>query len=96
DILDFSKLEAGELRLDTDELDLNGCLEEVLDLCSPQADAKELELALLVDNDVPRQLLGDAGRLRQILTNLVGNSIKFTEAGEIVIHVSIKQQPTTN
>ena len=89
DILDFSKLEAGEMRLDNDQLNLNRCLEEVLDLCSPQAEAKDLELALLVDNDVPRYLLGDAGRLRQILTNLVGNSIKFTEAGEIVIHVSV-------
>ncbi|MBD1809434.1 response regulator [Microcoleus sp. FACHB-SPT15] len=92
DILDFSKLEAGEMRLDTDELNLNRCLEEVLDLCSPQADAKDLELALLVDTEVPRQLLGDAGRLRQVLTNLVGNSIKFTGAGEVVIHVSVNSQ----
>ncbi len=92
DILDFSKLEAGEMRLDTDELDLNRCLEEVLDLFTPQADAKDLELALLVDTDVPRQLLGDAGRLRQILTNLVGNSIKFTDSGEVVIHVSVNEQ----
>ena len=91
DILDFSKLEAGEMRLDSDELDLNRCLEEVLDLCSPQADIKELELALLVDTDVPRQLLGDAGRLRQILTNLVSNSIKFTSSGEVVIHVSVNE-----
>ena len=110
DILDFSKLEAGEMRLDSDELNLNRCLEEVLDLCNPQADIKDLELALLVDTDVPRYLLGDAGRLRQILTNLVGNSIKFTETGDIVIHVSVdpsssaieeltptnNQQPTTN
>jgi len=92
DILDFSKLEAGEMRLDTDELNLNRCLEEVLDLCSPQADAKDLELALLVDTEVPRQLLGDAGRLRQVLTNLVGNSIKFTDTGEVVIHVSVNSQ----
>ena len=96
DILDFSKLEAGEMRLDSDELDLNRCLEEVLDLFTPQADAKDLELALLVDTDVPRQLLGDAGRLRQILTNLVGNSIKFTDAGEIVIHVSLYEQPSVD
>ena len=92
DILDFSKLEAGEMRLDTDELNLNRCLEEVLDLCSPQADAKDLELALLIDTEVPRQLLGDAGRLRQVLTNLVGNSIKFTNTGEVVIHVSVHSQ----
>ena len=92
DILDFSKLEAGEMRLDSDELNLNRCLEEVLDLCSPQADVKDLELALLVDTDVPRQLLGDAGRLRQVITNLVGNSIKFTNTGEVVIHVSVHSQ----
>jgi len=93
DILDFSKLEAGEMRLDSDELNLNRCMEEVLDLCSPQADVKDLELALLVDTDVPRQLLGDAGRLRQVITNLVGNSIKFTNVGEVVIHVSVHSQP---
>ena len=93
DILDFSKLEAGEMRLDSDELNLNRCMEEVLDLCSPQADVKDLELALLVDTDVPRQLLGDAGRLRQVITNLVGNSIKFTNTGEVVIHVSVHSQP---
>ncbi|HEY9596426.1 MAG TPA: response regulator, partial [Cyanophyceae cyanobacterium] len=92
DILDFSKLEAGEMRLDKDELYLNRCLEEVLDLCSPQAELKDLELALLVDTEVPRQLVGDAGRLRQILTNLVSNSIKFTDEGEVVIHVSVNER----
>ncbi|MCA1990647.1 MAG: response regulator [Coleofasciculus sp. S288] len=93
DVLDFSKLEAGEMRLDTDNFDLNLCLEEVLDLCNPQAAAKDLELGLLIDTQVSRQLIGDAGRLRQILTNLVGNAIKFTARGEVVIHVSVGHQP---
>ncbi|MGQ4648228.1 response regulator [Lyngbya aestuarii] len=96
DVLDFSKLEAGEMRLDTDELDLNRCLEEVLDLCSPQAHARDLELALLVNTEVPRQVRGDAGRLRQVLTNLVGNAIKFTHQGEILIEVSLITQLPEN
>ncbi|NET08015.1 MAG: response regulator [Symploca sp. SIO2B6] len=92
DILDFSKLEAGEMRLNIDEFDLNLCLEEVLDLCSTQAAEKKLELALLIDNQVPRLLLGDEVRLRQILTNLVGNAIKFTNQGEVLIQVSESEQ----
>ncbi|NEO97523.1 MAG: response regulator [Symploca sp. SIO2E9] len=92
DILDFSKLEAGEMRLKLDEFDLNLCLEEVLDLCSTQAAEKNLELALLIDNKVPRLLLGDEVRLRQILTNLVGNAIKFTNEGEVLILVSEFEQ----
>jgi CheY-like chemotaxis protein len=92
DVLDFSKLEAGEMRLDSDEFNLNLCLEEVLDLCNSQAAAKDLELGLLLDPEVPRQLVGDAGRLRQVLTNLVGNGIKFTDVGEVVIQVSLGSQ----
>lgn len=92
DILDFSKLEAGEMRLNIDEFNLNLCLEEVLDLCSIQAAEKKLELALLIDNNVPRLLLGDQVRLRQILANLVSNAIKFTNEGEIVIRVSELEQ----
>ncbi|NEO32746.1 MAG: response regulator [Symploca sp. SIO3C6] len=89
DILDFSKLEAGEMQLDISEFSLNQCLEEVLDLCSTQANKKNLELCLFIDNEVPRQLAGDAGRLRQILTNLIFNAIKFTDQGEVVIQVSL-------
>jgi PAS domain S-box-containing protein len=91
DVLDFSKLEAGEMRLDRDEFNLNLCLEEVLDLCNSQAAAKDLELGLLIDSEVPRELIGDAGRLRQILTNLVGNAIKFTHTGEVAIKVSVNR-----
>lgn len=89
DILDLSKLEAGEMRLETIEFDLSMCLDEVLDLLATPAQKKGIELVALIDSDVPLQISGDAARLRQILTNLVGNAIKFTEAGEVVIEVSI-------
>lgn len=88
DILDFSKLEAGEMRLEKQGFDLIVALENVLDLLATPAQSQGLELALLVDGDVPAHIYGDAARLRQILTNLVSNAIKFTETGEIVIHVS--------
>jgi PAS domain S-box-containing protein len=90
DILEFSKLEAGEMRLETLEFDLNSCLEEVADLLATSAQKKGIELAVLIDPDVPRQLQGDAGRLQQIFTNLVGNAIKFTPWGEAVIHASLE------
>jgi len=95
DILDFSKLEAGEMRLETLELDLNSCLEDVADLLGTPAQTKGLELAVLIDNNVPRHLKGDASRLRQILTNLVGNAIKFTPQGEVVIQASLDFETPT-
>ncbi|HEY9711001.1 MAG TPA: ATP-binding protein, partial [Oculatellaceae cyanobacterium] len=90
DILDFSKLEAGEMRLETLEFDVNSCMEDVADLLATSAQSKSVELAVLIDTDVPRQLQGDAGRLRQILTNLVENAIKFTSNGEVVIQASLE------
>ena len=87
DILDFSKLEAGEMRLDKVDFDLNLCLEDVLDLLATSAQSKGIELAALIESDVPRQINGDPARLRQILINLVGNALKFTDVGEVVIHV---------
>ncbi|MFB2973391.1 PAS domain S-box protein [Aerosakkonema sp. BLCC-F183] len=89
DILDFSKLEAGEMRLEKVDFDLNVCLEEVLDLLAPSAENKGLELAGLIDRNVNRQINGDPARLRQILMNLVGNAIKFTDKGEVVIEVTV-------
>ncbi|MBE9184744.1 PAS domain S-box protein [Microcoleus sp. LEGE 07076] len=93
DILDLSKLEAGEMRLETIEFDLSICLDEVLDLLATPAQAKGIELVALIDTDVPLQIKGDAARLRQILTNLINNAIKFTEAGEVVIEVSTGRLP---
>ncbi|NJR21312.1 MAG: PAS domain S-box protein [Richelia sp. CSU_2_1] len=93
DILDLSKLEAGEMRLETIEFDLSICLDEVLDLLATPAQKKGIELVALIDTDLPLQIRGDAARLRQVIANLVANAIKFTEAGEVVIEASICRNP---
>lgn len=95
DILDFSKLEAGEMRLEMLEFDLNNCLEDVADLLATSAQSKGVELAVLIDSNVPRQLQGDSSRIQQILTNLVGNAIKFTPTGEVVIQASLEFETPT-
>ncbi|MDY6937307.1 MAG: PAS domain S-box protein [Cyanobacteriota bacterium] len=88
DILDFSKLEAGQMQLEAIDFDLNTCLEDVVNLLAPQAQTKRLELFSVIDRHVPTNLRGDEARLRQILLNLLGNAIKFTLEGEILIRVS--------
>ncbi len=88
DILDFSKIDAGKLRLACVDFELRETVEQSVDMVAAQAEAKRIELALLVDHDVPPTLRGDPARLRQVLANLVGNAVKFTERGEVVVRVA--------
>ncbi|HCF30577.1 MAG TPA: hypothetical protein DEV81_26045 [Cyanobacteria bacterium UBA11049] len=91
DILDFSKIESGSLELEQYPFDLHDCIESALDLLSGQANAKNLELAYLMDLQIPSMFVGDMTRLRQILVNLIGNAVKFTEFGEVIVSVTAKQ-----
>ena len=88
DILDFSKMEAGKLELEAIEFDLRTLVEEVLELLAKQAQQKGLEIGYLMAPDVPERVKGDSLRLRQVLLNLIGNAVKFTEHGEIAVHIS--------
>ncbi|MCP4544254.1 MAG: response regulator [Chloroflexi bacterium] len=88
DILDFSKIEAGRMDLENQPLDLRECVESALDLLAAKAVDKRLELAYLMDAQVPAAIVGDVTRLRQILINLLNNAIKFTQEGEVVVSVS--------
>jgi two-component system, sensor histidine kinase and response regulator len=87
DILDFSKIEAGRLEVESVEMDVRDCVEDVGAMMAVQAAAKNLEFIVNVDPATPECVLADPHRLRQILTNLAGNAIKFTQAGEVVIEV---------
>jgi len=91
DILDFSKIEADKLVLENESFDLQHCLEKALRVVAAAAAQKKLELVCHVDKTVQPVWIGDAGRLRQILVNLLGNAIKFTERGEVVVSVSGKR-----
>ncbi|HEY3852582.1 MAG TPA: response regulator [Steroidobacteraceae bacterium] len=89
DILDFSKVEAGKLELESLDIDLRDTFEDVARILSIQAHAKGLELTAQIDAGLPHLVKGDAGRIRQILLNLAGNAIKFTEKGEVSIDVGV-------
>jgi signal transduction histidine kinase/ActR/RegA family two-component response regulator len=91
DILDFSKIEARKLDLHPSPFDLRETLSETLEMLAGRASEKEIELACQVSNRIPRQLVGDPYRLRQIVMNLVGNAIKFTEHGEVFLTVEIAE-----
>ncbi|MFH2003015.1 MAG: response regulator, partial [Planctomycetota bacterium] len=87
DILDFSKIEAGKLQFEEIPFDLQGSVEEIADLLAPKAREKDVELVVGFNAQAPRFVVGDHGRIRQVLTNLTGNAIKFTESGHVLIGV---------
>ncbi len=91
DILDFSKIESGKLELEAYPFNLRSCVEDVLDLMASRAVERHIELLAHIDPDIPAHVIGDMGRLRQVLVNLIGNSIKFTHSGEVILH--LKGQP---
>ena len=85
DILDFSKIEAGKMELEEHPFRVRGCIEDTLDLLAEKAAKKMLELAYIIEDDVPPMVIGDVTRLRQILVNLLNNALKFTDKGEVVV-----------
>jgi signal transduction histidine kinase/DNA-binding response OmpR family regulator len=96
DILDFSKIEAGKLELESLSFDLPTLLEDVAEMLAPSAEEKGLDLFVRYLGDAPRHFHGDAGRLRQVITNLAGNAVKFTERGHVMISAECLEQDGEN
>ncbi|MEW5722839.1 MAG: response regulator, partial [Thermodesulfobacteriota bacterium] len=92
DILDFSKIEAGRLELDPIPFSLRETLDQTMHALAYEAHRKELELALEVQPEVPDEVVADPGRLRQVLLNLLGNAVKFTETGEVLVRVALEEE----
>jgi signal transduction histidine kinase/DNA-binding response OmpR family regulator len=92
DLLDFSKIEAGKMELEQNTCSIGAVIEETYDLLSVKANEKNLDLLYMIEPDVPAEILSDVTRLRQVLSNLVSNGIKFTEKGEILIEVSVLEK----
>lgn len=95
-ILDFSKIESGNMEMDKHPFELIKCIEDVLDLFASKAGEKSIDLIYLIDNNIPSSIITDSVKLKQILTNLVGNAIKFTESGDIFIKVEVNEKIKTN
>ncbi len=93
DILDFSKIEAGKLELESIDFDLRALVEDLIEMLAPRAHQKRIELACRLAGPLPGAVLGDPTRLRQVLVNVIGNAIKFTERGEVVLTVENVAQP---
>ena len=93
DILDFSKIESGHMDLEAHPFNLQDCIEDALNLLAPKAAEKRIELAYIHEGDAPQAIVGDVTRLRQILVNLVGNGIKFTSEGEVVVSLTGEKLP---
>ena len=94
DILDFSKIEAGRMELEAIEFDIRQCTEDVVELLSERAQEKSLELVAVIDPNLPAKIVGDPFRIQQILTNLIGNAIKFTNEGDVVVRLSADLEET--
>ena len=92
EILDFSRIEAGKLALEAETFDLGALVESVVELLAPRAQDKGLEIATFLDPALPRGVVGDPVRLRQVLTNLAGNAVKFTETGGVGLSVSLVRE----
>lgn len=96
DILDFSKLQSDALTIESIEFDLEECLEDLIAMHAYHAYGKDLELVLMIGSDVPRKLMGDPVRLKQIVNNLMGNAIKFTDKGEVILRTSLNMRVESN
>ena len=93
DILDFSKIDEGKMKLEHQPFTLRECIESSKDMVATEAKQKGLDLTYVVDESVPRTILGDSSRLRQVLANLLSNAVKFTERGHVAIHVQLADEP---